>query len=106
MSSDHGPGYYDVDRYVEVLRNTYGIGIHLVLVSPLYIAASGRKTSWCVSVQAWQLPGAVGLPFGGQASFGQGGAWKTFPAAAHAALREFEAKLVERERSAAKQAAF
>lgn len=106
MSQENGPSYYDVQIAVEYLRDRYGVGVDFVLVSPLYMPATGKRQAWQVCAKAWRLGSATELPFGARESFGAGGAWRTLPAAMHSALLALEAKLQSRELERAAQAAF
>lgn len=106
VSDQSGPSYYDVQVAVEHLRDVYGVGVDFVLVPPLYIRATGKKKPWGVVCRAWYLGTSRESPYGDHASFGQGGQWRTLPAAAHSALLSLQAKLESARLSAEQVAAF
>lgn len=106
MAEERGPSYHDVEVAVEHIRDRFGMGVDFLVVSPLYIRATGARQSWMVCARAWYLKDSREFYWGGRAGFGRGGAWATMPAAMHSALLQLIDKLEVAERERASQAAF
>lgn len=103
---EHGPSWWDVSEYCAHMRARWGLTCVLQLVPPIPVGVNNRWSSWGCRVQVWRgekAPEGVGERV---EHWGTGGTWKTAPAAAHAALRQLETRLLDRERAQRAQAAF
>lgn len=106
MSDERGPSYWDVSAYVDHLRERYAVGVSFELYPPHRAGPDGKWTSWGVEAKVFRGPQAAQAVRPRIEYFGKGGAWKTAPAAAHAALRCLEDRLQESEAVARAQARF
>lgn len=106
MAEERGPSYHDVEVAVEHIRDRFGMGVDFLVVSPLYIRATGARQSWMVCARAWWLKDSREWHQGGRAGFGRGGQWATMPAAMHSACLQLIDKLEAEERKRVEQAAF
>lgn len=87
-----GPTYWDVSEQAHYLREQHGVGVRWTLVPPIPRVDGRGWSTWCVSVEVWTLRAKEKRTWNAQAGFGQGGAWKTLPAALAATLRAYEAQ--------------
>lgn len=90
--TDNGPSYYDVSAYAADMRERRGTGIRWSLVPPIRRIDGRGYSSWSCRVEVWSLRTTPTKTWYAQAGFGQGGAWKTLPAALLATLRAIEAQ--------------
>jgi glutathione S-transferase len=106
MSTEHGPSYWDVSEYMEHLRAKYGVGVSFRLHPPHRAGPDAKWTSWGVEAEVFHGTSPAKAVRPRVEYFGKGGAWKTAPAALHAALRVLEDRLAEKEEAAARSARF
>lgn len=103
---DLGPTWRDCGDAAEHIWRVYGYRVDIRLIQPVRRLDGKGNSGWAVVVRAEPREGRHGTAITTTHRFGQGGAWKTAPAALHAALRDAEERLREREQAAAQQAAF
>lgn len=106
MAEERGPSYWDVAVYAQELEARFGKAVRFQVNPPRRLGPDNRWSSWSVWAEMW-TPDGSSLP--GPAcsqSFGKGGAWATLPAALHAACRNLEARLEQREEDAVRQHRF
>ena len=104
-SESNGPSYWDASQHAAYLRERDGVGIRWLIVPPIPRVDGRGWSSWCVSVEVWALRTKTPRVWNAQAAFGQGGAWKTLPAALLATLRAYEAQREDERVAAEAQAA-
>lgn len=106
QDGERGPGYWDCAQMCDYIERTYGKVVRCFIVAPRRVGPSGRLSAWSVWCEVYD-PKGDGYPGPARAEyFGAGGAWKTFPAALHAALRNLQERLADRDEATAKQATF
>lgn len=106
MTDERGPSYWDVSEYCAHMRARWGVACVFTLVPPVPVGVDNRWSSWGVRVQVWRGEKVVAGVAERVEYFGRGGAWKTAPAACHAALRVLEDRLEAAEKAAAGVARF
>lgn len=106
MSEERGPSWWDLGDYCDHLAAKYNASVELRLAWPVRRLDGKGKSGWSAVASVSRRRKGQIRPLGRAVRFGAGGAWKTAPAAFHAALRELEAALEAEEAAAAKQTAF
>ena len=101
-----GPSYWDCARLVKELEDRTGKVCRINIVPPHQVGPDRRWTSWGVQAEIFSAKEGAYGPGARYEYWGKGGAWKTFPAALHAALRVLEERVSAREAQAVAQAAF
>lgn len=104
--SERGPSWVDVSTYVDDMQARWGFRPTLTLAPPFQNPRTLQWNAWGVCAAK---PPAPGRPTSGKAVhayWGRGGAHKTAPGAAYAALLELDAALERDASAAARQAKF
>lgn len=101
-----GPSYRDVADYAHHLREKRGTSIRWLLVPPIPRVDGRGWSSWCVSVEVRAYRLTPERVWNAQAAFGNGGSWKTLPAAMLATLRTIEARWEDERVASEAQARF
>jgi hypothetical protein len=89
-AGEHGPSYRDADEHAEHVRELYGVGTRWHLSPPVARLDGRGRSSWTVTLEVWSLRTKEKTTWYHQAAFGNGGSWKTLPAALLATLRAHE----------------
>lgn len=105
-AEERGPSYWDASAYAETVRERDGVGVRWTIVPPVRRIDGRGYSSWAVAVEVWTLRSKQKRTWHAQAGFGNGGAWKTLPAALLATLRAYEAQREDERVAALAQAAF
>lgn len=101
-----GPSYWDVSAYCENFRSRWGKDVSFRVCPPVRVQSTGKWSSWHVWCEVRDTPGYGGPCTITGASYGQGGAWATLPAAMFDALGKADDQLSEKEKAATRVAAF
>lgn len=104
--SEYGPSWRDCAEAAQYIWDRYNHRVELTFCQPVRRLDGKGDSGWAVVARVSPREGRQGATLHRTARFGQGGAWKTAPAALHAALREAQDALREAEVTAAQQAAF
>lgn len=103
---ERGPTWWDCAELCrEFVRRGYQRPV-ITLGANWRLDGTRGNLSWVAGVTVPRRSEKQARPFGANESFGQGGAWKTAPAAIHRALQRTLEQAAEVERAAASQAAF
>lgn len=105
-SDEYGPSWRDCGQRLAELREAGCHGIEVVLVAPARRMSGNGWTSWGVLVRYPKATGDASIYHWHREYFGQGGAWKTAPAAIHACCLALEVARAAREEGALEQSRF